>query len=56
MFSLEEKPKAEVVTAFTGVLELSRRNKILTKQENLFGDIEVSRKKYGFNKQDDIVV
>jgi len=56
LFSLEEKPKAEVVTAFTGVLELSRRNKVLTKQESLFGDIEVSRRKYGFDKQDDIVV
>ena len=56
LFSLEEKPKAEVVTAFSGVLELSKRNKILTKQENLFGDIEVSRRKNGFNKQEDIIV
>ena len=45
LFSLEEKPKAEVVTAFTGVLELSRRSKILTEQEELFGDIVVSKRK-----------
>lgn len=45
LFSLNEKPKAEVVTAFTGVLELSRRNKILTEQEELFGDIVVSKRK-----------
>ena len=44
-FSLAEKPKAEVVTAFTGVLELSRRSKIQTKQEELFGDIVISKRK-----------
>ena len=56
LFSLEEKPKAEVVTAFTGVLELSRRNKILTRQNELFGDIEVSKRKKEFDKKDDILV
>lgn len=45
LFSLKEKPKAEVVTAFSGVLELSRRNKIDTMQEELFGDIIVSKSK-----------
>ena len=45
LFSLNEKPKAEVVTAFSGVLELSRRNKINTVQEELFGDIVVSKRK-----------
>ncbi len=44
LFSISSKPKAEVVTAFTGVLELSRRNKIGTEQEELFGDIIVKRK------------
>lgn len=44
-FSLKEKPKAEVVTAFTGVLELSRRSKILTEQKENFGDIVISKKK-----------
>ena len=36
LFSLKEKPKAEVVTAFSGVLELSRRNRIIAEQEKLF--------------------
>ena len=45
LFSLKEKPKAEVVTAFSGVLELSRRSKINTSQEELFGDIVVSKRK-----------
>ncbi len=45
LFSLKEKPKAEVVTAFSGVLELSRRNKINTMQEELFGDIVISKRK-----------
>ena len=49
LFSLDEKPKAEVVTAFTGVLELSKQNKILTNQEELFGDIVVSKRKKNFN-------
>lgn len=44
LFSLKEKPRAEVVTAFSGVLELSRRNKINTSQEELFGDIVVSKR------------
>lgn len=45
LFSLSEKPKAEVVTAFSGVLELSRRNKIIAEQEEIFGDIIISKKK-----------
>ena len=44
LFSLKEKPKAEVVTAFSGVLELSRRNKISTAQQELFGDIVISKR------------
>lgn len=44
-FSISEKPKAEVVTAFNGVLELSRRSKILTEQEDLFGDIIITKRK-----------
>ena len=39
LFSLKEKPKAEVVTAFSGMLELSRRNKINAEQTEIFGDI-----------------
>lgn len=45
LFSIKAKPKAEVVTAFTGLLELSRRNKIIATQEELFGDIVVEKNK-----------
>ena len=45
LFSLKEKPKAEVVTAFSSVLELSRRNKIIAEQEETFGDIVISKRK-----------
>lgn len=36
--------KLETVTAFTGLLELSRRNKVITSQDKIFGDIEVEKK------------
>lgn len=36
--------KLETVTAFSGMLELSRRNKIITEQNKNFGDIIVSKK------------
>lgn len=45
LFKLSERPKEEVVTAFSGVLELSRRSKVNTEQEKLFGDIIVSKRK-----------
>ena len=47
LFSLKQHNKQEVVTAFSGLLELSRRSKVETDQEKLFGDILVkkSRKK-----------
>ena len=45
LFSLKEKPKAEVVTAFSSVLELSRRNKINAEQVETFGDIVISKRK-----------
>lgn len=43
MFSIKKQNKQEVVTAFSGLLELSRRNKVETTQEELFGDITVER-------------
>lgn len=43
LFSLKKKNKTEVVTAFSGLLEMSRRNKVTTQQEELFGDIEVEK-------------
>lgn len=44
MFSIKQKDKQEVVTAFSGLLELSRRNKVATSQEEIFGDIVVEKK------------
>ena len=45
LYSLSKCNKQEVVTAFTGLLELSRRNKVITAQETLFGDITVEKTK-----------
>ena len=44
MFSVKKHNKNEVVTAFTGLLELSRRSKVITEQEGLFDDILVEKK------------
>ena len=43
LFSIKKHNKREVVTAFSGLLEMSRRNKVTTEQEELFGDIEVEK-------------
>lgn len=43
LFSIKTHNKQEVVTAFSGLLELSRRNKVQTTQEELFGDITVEK-------------
>lgn len=43
LFSINKRNKQEVVTAFSGLLELSRRNKVETTQEKLFGDITVEK-------------
>ena len=45
LFSFSKNEKEEVVTAFSGLLEMSRRSKIETTQEELFGDIVVEKKK-----------
>ncbi len=45
LFSIKKHNKQEVVTAFSGLLELSRRNKVETSQERLFGDITVEKSK-----------
>jgi len=45
LFSTQTRPKVEIVTAFTGILELTRRNKVKTYQEKLFGDIIVEKSK-----------
>jgi segregation and condensation protein A len=45
LFKITKTNRIEVVTAFSGVLELTRRNKITTKQKELFGDIIVEKSK-----------
>lgn len=45
MYTLSKCNKVEVVTAFTGLLELTRRDKVTTTQEEIFGDIVVEKKK-----------
>ena len=45
LYSISKCNKQEVVTAFNGLLELSRRNKVKTTQEELFSDITVERAK-----------
>ena len=45
LFSLKEHNKTEVITAFSGLLELSRRDKVITNQDDLFGDINVEKRR-----------
>lgn len=45
LFSLNKCSKMEVITAFSGVLELTRRNKVVAQQEELFGDIIIEKMK-----------
>lgn len=45
LFSLNKCSKMEVVTAFSGVLELTRRNKVTANQAELFGDIVIEKAK-----------
>lgn len=41
--STKKYTKLETVTAFTGLLELTRRNKVTAQQEKIFGDITVEK-------------
>ena len=43
LFSKEKCSKMEIITAFSGVLELNRKNKIQVKQDTLFGDIYIEK-------------
>lgn len=45
MYTLSKCNKVEVVTAFSGLLELTRKDKVTATQEELFGDIIVERNK-----------
>lgn len=43
VFNTKQKSKTEVMTAFLGLLELSRANKIRINQSTIFGDINVTK-------------
>lgn len=43
LFPNKKCSRPEIVTAFSGLLELSRRSKVLTSQEELFGNIVVEK-------------
>ena len=43
MFNTKKKEKAEVVTAFLSLLELSKMSRIKVSQDSLFGDINVEK-------------
>lgn len=43
LFSKETNSHLDIVTAFLGILELDRRNKVRLSQEKLFGNITVER-------------
>lgn len=43
LFNVKKKPKAEVVTAFLSLLELSKMSRIKITQDSLFGDINVTK-------------
>ena len=48
IFNIKKKPKAEVVTAFLSLLELSKMSRIKITQDSLFGDINVVKIKKNF--------
>ena len=52
LFSTRKCNKQEVVTAFTGLLELSRRSKVLTEQAEIFGDITVEKARRKVSESD----
>ena len=43
VFNTKEKSKEEIVTAFLGLLELSKSSRIKIIQNTLFGDIKVTK-------------
>ena len=48
-FNPTERTKSDIVTAFFALLELSRQEYISMKQERMFGDLKVYRRKTGIN-------
>lgn len=51
LFNVNKKPKAEVVTAFLSLLELSKLKRIQVTQGSLFGDINVKKIKRDKNNE-----
>ncbi len=51
IFNIGKRPKAEVVTAFLSLLELSKLNRIQVTQDTLFGDINVTKLKRNRDRQ-----
>lgn len=45
IFNIKQQTRTEIVTAFLGLLELSKMNKVKITQNTLFGDINVTRVK-----------
>lgn len=51
VFSLKERSKNEVVTAFLAMLELNRANRVKIQQDYLFDDIKVKKEWYKWSSQ-----
>ena len=56
IFNINKKSKAEVVTAFLSLLELSKLKRIQVTQNSLFGDIDVEKIKRDKNKERQISI
>lgn len=56
IFNVNKKPKAEVVTAFLSLLELSKLKRIQVTQGSLFGDINVKKVKRDKNKNEQLSI
>ena len=52
IFNSKKQTKTEVVTAFLGLLELSKMNKVKISQNTLFGDIQVTKIKKNQQQED----
>lgn len=50
LFSMNKCSKMEVITAFSGVLELTRRSKVTATQDEIFGDIIIQKAERKVNK------
>lgn len=45
IFEANKNSNLDIVTAFMSLLELTRRNKVLAQQEEIFGDIIIEKNK-----------